>query len=340
MRRYCPPSPSSVFLSLVLVAFAGCGTGSSGRGDTLPAPLPPVAAAPVEPAIEYRVARADLRESGTLDRALASLEIPVHERGRLIEGLSDHLDLRRLPAQTGIVVWTEPGGRLARLSVRHARDRFLRLEIGASGSSSVQTVELPIEASVFTAEGLVKTSVAGALAEIPFGPRLTLDYADIFQWDVDLMVDPRPGDRVHVVFELQRLGRLPDDLPSFGNEIEQAGQLFGYGRILAGSYEGMLARAEAFWLDDGQGGAYFDRSGQPLRKSFLKSPLNYRRISSRFSRARRNPVTRRVVPHHGVDYAASAGTPVVASADGRVVSTGWAGALGRTVKIRHGSTLR
>ena len=98
------------------------------------------------------------------------------------------------------------------------------------------------------------------------------------------------------------------------------------------------ARANAFWIADPQGrGNYYDLQGRPLRKTFLKSPLNYRRISSRFSQARRNPVTRRVVPHHGVDYAARAGTPVVAAADGRVASAGWDGALGRAVRIRHGS---
>jgi murein DD-endopeptidase MepM/ murein hydrolase activator NlpD len=87
----------------------------------------------------------------------------------------------------------------------------------------------------------------------------------------------------------------------------------------------------------GAGGRYYDADGDPLHKTFLKSPLNYRRISSRFSNARRNPVTRRVVPHHGVDFAAAPGTPVVAAADGRVVSTGWQGALGHAVRIRHGS---
>jgi murein DD-endopeptidase MepM/ murein hydrolase activator NlpD len=74
-----------------------------------------------------------------------------------------------------------------------------------------------------------------------------------------------------------------------------------------------------------------------MRKTFLKSPLNYRRISSGFSRARRHPITRRVVPHHGVDFAAARGTPVVAAADGRVISAGWDGPLGRAVRLRHGS---
>jgi murein DD-endopeptidase MepM/ murein hydrolase activator NlpD len=127
-------------------------------------------------------------------------------------------------------------------------------------------------------------------------------------------------------------------LPPFDDRVERAGDNLGLGRILAASYEGRIASSRAYWVDHGDGrGAYYDDKGAPLRKTFLKSPLNYRRISSRFSNGRRHPITRKVVPHHGVDYAAAPGTPVVAAADGRVASAGWDGALGRAVRIRHGS---
>jgi murein DD-endopeptidase MepM/ murein hydrolase activator NlpD len=110
------------------------------------------------------------------------------------------------------------------------------------------------------------------------------------------------------------------------------------GRIVAAAYDGRIAHARAFWVENAEGeGSYYDGTGLPLRKTFLKSPLNYRRISSGFSHARRHPITRKVMPHHGVDFAAAPGTPVVATADGRVSSAGWAGALGRTVRLRHGS---
>jgi murein DD-endopeptidase MepM/ murein hydrolase activator NlpD len=99
-----------------------------------------------------------------------------------------------------------------------------------------------------------------------------------------------------------------------------------------------MASSSAFWVeDDGRGGDYYDADGEPLRKTFLKSPLNYRRISSGFTNRRRHPITRRVVPHHGVDFVAAPGTPVVAAADGRVISAGWDGALGKAVRLRHGN---
>jgi murein DD-endopeptidase MepM/ murein hydrolase activator NlpD len=102
-----------------------------------------------------------------------------------------------------------------------------------------------------------------------------------------------------------------------------------------------VADSTAFWVEEnGSSGGYYDQRGRSLRKAFLRSPLNFRRISSRFSHARRHPITRRVVPHHGVDFAADWGTPVVAAADGRVISAAWDGALGRAVRIRHANGWR
>ena len=81
---------------------------------------------------------------------------------------------------------------------------------------------------------------------------------------------------------------------------------------------------------------YYTPDGVPLRKTFLRSPLKFNRISSRFSRARFHPILKRFRPHLGVDYAAPAGTPVRAAADGVVLQAGWSGGFGKVVKIRHG----
>ena len=94
----------------------------------------------------------------------------------------------------------------------------------------------------------------------------------------------------------------------------------------------------AIMFDQGDGGnVYWDEKGESLRKAFLKAPLEFKRISSGFSYARKHPVTGQVRPHTAVDYAAPTGTPVVAIGDGTVLSAGWAGGGGNTVKIRHNS---
>ena len=281
----------------------------------------------------------ELGRGRTLDRVLNDLELSARTRVRLLAALRPVLDLRRLPPETGIVVARNPEGEIERLAIRAEPDRFIRLTLApADEDPRVEEIPLPVRTTIETAGGRIASSVSQALSDCPRGTQLTLAYADIFQWDVDLLVDPRPGDQVAVVYEEQRLGQVPGDLPSLGGAARETGQFLKLGRIVAANYAGSTVDSIAFWVEqpDG-GGGYFDREGRALQKTFLKSPLNYRRISSHFSRARRNPVTRKVVPHHGVDFAAAAGTPVVAAADGRVTKSGWDGPLGRAIRIRHGS---
>jgi murein DD-endopeptidase MepM/ murein hydrolase activator NlpD len=120
------------------------------------------------------------------------------------------------------------------------------------------------------------------------------------------------------------------------------GQFVGHGRILAGEYVPRdAAPLTAFfhaWGEDGESQGYYDASGRSLRKFFLKSPLNYRRISSHFTHRRLHPITKTYRAHLGVDYAAPTGTPVVALGGGRVVKAGWINGFGNTVQIRHNET--
>lgn len=313
------------------------------RTETVSPPAPRVAPSPPpEPRqATLTMERTFLGQGGTLAAALERLELPAPTRAAVMRAAQAQVDLRRLPKQTGVLVGRTEAGLAKRVAVRTETGRFLRLDLrdtAGGPEARAEWVELPIDTRVETFAGSVESSVAQALSQTTFGQQLTVAFADIFQWDVDLLVDPRPGDRFGIVYEVHRFGSLPDDLPSFGNAGDAPGQLLGPGRILAASYEGDVASARGFWVGDDQAsGNYYDAGGQPLRKSFLKSPLNYRRISSGFSRARTNPVTRKVVPHHGVDFAADPGTPVVATADGQVASAGWDGALGKAVRIRHGS---
>ncbi len=153
---------------------------------------------------------------------------------------------------------------------------------------------------------------------------LAYQFVRIFRHRIDFHTWTRPGDYYGFVCEY-----LEDD---FGNSR--------YGRILAARYVGKKVKAEAVYYK----GAYYDGKGYPLVGAFLASPLDagwlraplrYRRISSRFSYHRRHPILGIVRPHLGVDYAAPMGTPIRSVADGVVIWKGWIGGYGRTVKIRH-----
>ena len=283
-------------------------------------------------------ARDTLGRGGTLERSLTRLGLLPDERHDAARALARELDLSRLSPSTGLCAGIDEDGRVVSVAVRSETGRFVRWS-RPRGKTKVHVVDLPVRTVIESGGGRVDRSVRQALDDVPWADEVTLAVADVFQWDIDLLVDPRTGDRVRVVYEVEVLDVVPADTPRFGKSADTPGQPLRPGRLLAASYEGLVARSSAYWVEqeDGAGGRYYDGDGEPLHKTFLKSPLNYRRISSRFSNARRNPVTRRVVPHHGVDFAAAPGTPVVAAADGRVVSSGWQGALGHAVRIRHGS---
>jgi murein DD-endopeptidase MepM/ murein hydrolase activator NlpD len=325
-----------LILVLVLLAGFGCGEApdSSRELQTAgslgsPAPRPETE--------DLTLARALVGRGGTLDQALQRFEIEDGLRNRIIAVLGPHVELRRLSPDTGVALARNDAGTPVYLTCRASMESYVRVDIHPDGTLETNPVEVPVRTIVETAGGVVESTVAEALTPYQDAIRLTHAFADIFQWDVDLFVDPRPGDEIRIVYETRRLGRTPSDLPPFGASETVEGEYLGLGRILAASYEGEQARSIAYWVaDDGNGGGYYDNEGDSLAKAFLKSPLNYRRISSRFSRARRHPITRKVSPHHGVDFVADRGTPVVAAADGRVESAGWQGNLGKAVRIRHG----
>jgi len=328
---------SRVAVALAAALVGGCGEPAPERAAAVPVSISPPPGAAAEVA-EPRVSRARLGRGGSLHAALDALEIPEALQPAILAALGGHVDFRRLPAETGLSVVRSVSGSVVSVACRPAFEHYVRVMLEPGGAPSAARVEVPIRTEVETLGGVVQTSVAAALIGHRDAAALTLLFADIFQWDVDLFVDPRPGDRVRLVYAARSLGRSEPDLPPFGSNGMEEGAYLGVERVLAASYEGAMAASTAFWVEaDGRGGNYYDAEGEPLRKAFLKSPLNYRRISSGFTNQRRHPITRKVVPHHGVDFVAASGTPVVAAADGRVISVGWDGALGNAVRLRHGN---
>jgi murein DD-endopeptidase MepM/ murein hydrolase activator NlpD len=141
------------------------------------------------------------------------------------------------------------------------------------------------------------------------------------QWDIDFTTI-QPGDSFKAIFEKKY----------------HRGEFVKYGEILALEFNHGGRDFHAFRFRDPRSGKpkYYDQDGKGVKKAFLKVPFHYDfRISSGFSYSRLHPIRKRRMPHYGVDYAAPHGTPVLASASGRVVYAGWKGANGRLVKIRH-----
>jgi len=161
--------------------------------------------------------------------------------------------------------------------------------------------------------------------ELGENAELAADFADIFAWDVDFSRSVQPGDEFRIVYE--RLYRIDDE----GTPV-----YVRPGRILAAHYSGTSGVHTAVYYEKDEGhGGYYRPDGTSVQRQFLVAPLRYARISSRFSSARLHPILKVTRPHHGIDYAAPAGTPIWAVADGKVIYRDKAGGFGNLVKIRH-----
>jgi murein DD-endopeptidase MepM/ murein hydrolase activator NlpD len=167
--------------------------------------------------------------------------------------------------------------------------------------------------------GIVRENLISSVGEGRENLMLAFQFSDIFAWNIDFTTDLRNEDAYRIVVEGLYLG----------------GEFKKYGNILSAEFinNGETYRAYRF----GQDGEvdYYDAYGKSLRRSFLKAPLNFRRISSTFSVRRFHPILRICRPHHGLDYSASAGTPVSAVGDGTVLFAGFKGQYGKLVILRH-----
>lgn len=169
--------------------------------------------------------------------------------------------------------------------------------------------------------GRIESSLYETLLETGETAELVCLYADIFAWQIDFLTDVKKGDSYFCLVEKYYSGK---DFAKYGN-------------ILYASYtnNGKEFLAAAFKLPREKYFSFFDLEGRSLQRSFLKSPLKFKRISSRFTYSRYHPVLKIYRPHLGVDYAAATGTPVWSTATGHVVFAGYRGQIGQAVIIRH-----
>ena len=184
---------------------------------------------------------------------------------------------------------------------------------------SADVVTRNFEVSVSTVSGVISSSLFAAVGEAGEEDQLALDLAEIFAWDVDFNTELQRGDSFRLAVEKLKLD---------GNFVRN-------GRILSAEFVRGSRTLQAVRFDSELASGYYQPDGTPLRKAFLRSPLRFSRISSRFSLARMHPILHEVRPHLGVDYAAAAGTPVMAACDGVVTQAGWLGGYGQAVRIRH-----
>ncbi|MDX1556059.1 MAG: peptidoglycan DD-metalloendopeptidase family protein [Xanthomonadales bacterium] len=206
------------------------------------------------------------------------------------------------------------------VQMRHAFGETHNLIVSnEDGHFRAELQQREITTEVKEAEGVISSSLYVAAKAAGLSDPMVMELANIFGWDIDFILDIREGDRFFVVYE----------------KIYREGEFLRDGRILAASFVNQGQRYQAIRYESEQDVGYFAPDGRPMRKEFLRAPLNFSYISSGFNPARMHPVLKRIRPHRGIDYYAPRGTPVYASGAGTVIRSAYSNANGHHVFIKH-----
>jgi murein DD-endopeptidase MepM/ murein hydrolase activator NlpD len=254
----------------------------------------------------------------TFSQILAAYDIPYDRVLALAEASREVFDVRSLRAGASYRVYTDEEG--ARFFVYH-RDAVNYVVFELDGPGRIYEGQRPVETRVRNAEGVIEGSLYATLGRLRIDPSLAVSLSEVFAWQMDFYRIQR-GDRFSVVYEERVLD----------------GEAIGVGRILAARFHHFGREYTAFYMEGEESRGYFDVNGNSLRMAFLKAPLEYTRISSRYNPRRFHPVLREVRAHLGTDYAAPTGTPIRTVADGVVIEAGFSRGNGNYVKIRHNAT--
>lgn len=209
---------------------------------------------------------------------------------------------------------------LRQLRFHQSKTKYLEVAREDAGFSFTD-VEKSVETVKRFAEGTISESLFLAAQEAGLSDNLTMELANIFGWDIDFVLDIRKGDQFNLIYE----------------ELYLDGEKLKDGNILAATFINAGQEFTALRYTDETGNvAYYTPEGESMRKAFMRSPVSFARISSKFNLKRKHPILHKIRAHKGVDYAASSGTPIKATGDGKVIWAGTKGGYGRTVVIQHG----
>ena len=267
-----------------------------------------------------QVIKGVIKRNENLSDILMRYNISAQTIAEIAKVPRDTFDVRRLQAHKPYTLICENDSlRTAKAFIYHPNPiDFAMLQFGDSvvahaGQNKVDTI-------VEVASGRIKTSLYNSIVDAGGSPMLVYELSDVYAWEIDFF-GLQKGDAFKVIYE----------------RYEVNGQHAGMGKIQGSWFEHKETPFYAVLYDQGDGPEYFDEVGNSLRKTFLKAPLKFSRISSRFTYSRFHPVLKIRRPHTGVDYAAPTGTPVVAVGDGLVILSAYKGGGGNSVKIRHNS---
>ncbi|MCU7843803.1 MAG: peptidoglycan DD-metalloendopeptidase family protein [Candidatus Thiodiazotropha sp. (ex Monitilora ramsayi)] len=294
--------------------------------EPIPAPLP-VESTPIETAaaaepekIASRMLTHEIKSGDSLSTIFKKHGLSANLLHRIVHSSDQAKQLTEIRPGETLHLELSEDDQLLSLRLEHDKIHSLHIKPHAETfSSSELTREVEIRTS--HTSGTIENSLYLTAQEVGLSENLIMELANIFGWDIDFALEIRAGDRFTVIYQEDYLD----------------GEKLRDGPILAAEFINQGRTYRALRYEDETGNAdYFTPKGRSMRKAFLRAPVDFRRISSRFTQERWHPVLGKKRPHRGVDYAAKTGTPIKAAGDGKIIHRGTKGGYGRTVIIQHG----
>lgn len=306
----------------VISAAAGCGRRGHGSAvDTVTDPRQDSVPALGFWVEDYTMQETTVRSGETFTGLMTRLGMDSKRALEMAYACDSVFDVRKMRAGNRVEAYYPDSLSQDLQYVIYDHNRVHRTVFSCTDSLAAWTYDRPVQTVRKYADVTISSSLWNDMTRAGSSPLLIIKLSDIYAWTVDFF-GLQKDDRFRVIYE----------------QRECEGELIAIDTICFARFTRGENDLFAIMLDQGDGGnVYWNEKGESMRKAFLKAPLEFKRISSGFSYHRKHPVTGQVKAHTGVDYAAPSGTPVVSIGDGTVISAGWGGAGGNTVKIRHNS---
>lgn len=261
-----------------------------------------------------------IKKNQTLADILLPFNIDYNKITQMVSESKEIFDLRKINAGKEYFIYTQNDSIETPKYFVYAFDKINYIVYDLD-SIKINKGQKEIIVKEKFAEGTINSSLYETLQEQNLSPLLALKLSEVLAWQIDFYTIQK-GDYFRVLYNEKYVG---DDF-------------VGIGKIKAIQFNHKTRDYFGFRFEQGDEFDYFDENGNSLRKAFLKAPLKFSRISSKYSRRRLHPVLRTYRPHLGIDYAAATGTPVQSVGDGTVVQASYQGGAGNYVKIKHNGT--
>ena len=329
-RHFCgriPASAITVLLGLWAATPASAEVDTSDLDVAAPPRLEALAVAPsavVAPAPPRRtIHEGSIVRGKTLSSLLRSQGVKASTVAEIAKALKGHFNFRRARPGHEYRLVADGEGRLVEFRYRISKTKGWYVARHDDGFHVLEQAE-ELEARPTRIAGVITSTLYESITHLGEDGQLARDFADIFAWDVDFQRTVQPGDSYQILYE-----RLYRKGPGGGEYLRP-------GRILAARFVAKSGSHTAVYFEAEPGrGGYYRPNGSSVEGAFLMSPVRHARITSHYSAARRHPILKVTRRHPGIDYAAAAGTPVWAVANGTIVHRSWAGGSGNLVKVKH-----